>query len=89
MHLMLEYTDRAVVLADGQLLTDDTPARVLTDPETADRASLKKTSLYDLALGCDIDEPYLLVERFIDYERTLREEAKSVGSGFPGEEAAL
>ena len=89
MHLMLEYTDRAVVLADGQLLTDDTPARVLTDPETADRATLKKTSLYDLALGCGIDEPYLLVERFIDYERTLRAEAKSVGSGFPGEEAAL
>jgi len=73
MHLMLEYTDRALVLADGQLLTDDTPARVLTDPEIAERAYLKQTSLYDLALKCGIERPYELVERFIDYERTERE----------------
>ena len=31
MHLMLEYTNRAIVVADGQLLTIDTPAKVLTD----------------------------------------------------------
>lgn len=31
MHLMLEYTDRAVVIADGVLLADTTPAQVLTD----------------------------------------------------------
>ena len=30
MHLMLEYTDRAIVLADGQLIMDSTPAKVLT-----------------------------------------------------------
>ena len=81
MHLMLEYTDRAIVLADGHLLTDDTPAKVLTDPETADKAALKKTSLYDLALGCGIEEPYQLVERFIDYERSAREEAISRRNG--------
>ncbi len=69
MHLMLEYTDRAVVLCDGQLLRDDTPAKVLTDIETAEKACLKKTSLYDLAIACDIEKPYELVERFISYER--------------------
>ncbi|MDO4284510.1 MAG: ABC transporter ATP-binding protein [Eubacteriales bacterium] len=69
MHLMLEYTDRAVVIADGQLITDDTPARVLTDESIADRAYLKKTSLYDLALRCGIGEPSEFVERFIAYER--------------------
>ena len=95
MHLMLEYTDRAIVLADGHLLTDDTPAKVLTDPETADRAYLKKTSLYDLALGCGIEKPYELVERFIDCERTLRDtamaERDSVREESPahGEGAAL
>ena len=73
MHLMLEYADRAVVIADGQLLADDTPARVLTNEKIADKAYLKKTSLYDLALRCKIDDPADFVEFFIRYERMLRE----------------
>ena len=58
MHLMLEYTNRAVVIADGRLL--------------ADSAYLKKTSLYDLAVRCGIAEPTQFVERFIGYERQMR-----------------
>lgn len=73
MHLMLEYTDRAVVLAEGRLLADDTPARILTDEVTADKACLKKTSLYDLAGKCGIPEPDEFVNRFIGYERMQRE----------------
>lgn len=69
MHLMLEYTDRAIVLADGQMIADDTPARILTNEEISDRAYLKKTSLYDLALKCGIGEPDQFAERFIAYER--------------------
>ena len=72
MHLMLEYTDRAIVIADGQLIADDTPANVLTDEAVADRAYLKKTSLYDLALRCGIEDAPGLVERFIHYERQVR-----------------
>ena len=71
MHLMLEYTDRAIVIADGELLADDTPARVLTNEELANKAYLKKTSLYDLALKCGIDEPSALVDRFIYFERKM------------------
>ena len=44
MHLMLEYADRAVVLADGRLIADDTPAKVLTNEDIASKAYLKKTS---------------------------------------------
>ncbi len=72
MHLMLEYTDRAVVIADGHLIADDTPASVLTNETIADKAYLKKTSLYDLAVGCGIDNPSEFVERFITYERENR-----------------
>lgn len=72
MHLMLEYTDRAIVIADGQLIADDTPANVLTDEEVADRAYLKKTSLYDLALRCGIEDAPGFVKRFIHYERQVR-----------------
>ena len=69
MHLMLEYTDRAVVLAGGQLITDDTPAKVLTDEAVADKAYLKKTSLYDLALKAGFEDPSEFCDRFIAYER--------------------
>ena len=71
MHLMLEYTDRAIVIADGKMLADDTPAHILTNEEISDRAYLKKTSLYDLAVKCDIAEPTAFVERFIRYEREV------------------
>lgn len=71
MHLMLEYTDRAIVISDGQLVADDTPAKVLTNEAIADKAYLKKTSLYDLALKCDIASPSSFVERFIYYEREV------------------
>lgn len=72
MHLMLEYTDRAIVIADGHLIADDTPAKVLTNEVIADKAYLKKTSLYDLAVNCQIDDPSEFVERFITYEREHR-----------------
>ena len=71
MHLMLEYTDRAIVIADGKMLAGDTPAHILTNEEISDRAYLKKTSLYDLAVKCDIAEPTAFVERFIQYEREV------------------
>ena len=71
MHLMLEYTDRAIVIAEGKMLADDTPAHILTNEEISDRANLKKTSLYDLAVKCDIAEPTAFVERFIQYEREV------------------
>lgn len=71
MHLMLEYTDRAIVIADGKMLADDTPAHILTNEEISDRAYLKKTSLYDLALRCGIYEPSAFVECFIQYEREV------------------
>lgn len=72
MHLMLEYTNRAIVLADGKLLADDLPSRVLTNEEITNAAYLKKTSLYDLAKRCGIEKPYEFVQNFIEYERMLR-----------------
>lgn len=77
MHLMLEYTTRAVVISDGHLLADDTPAAVLTGEELADRAYLKRTSLYDLAVGCGIDDADGFTECFIRYERTHRNGTKA------------
>ncbi len=75
MHLMLEYTDRAIVIADGKLLADSTPAKVLTDRSLCAQAALKETSLYHLAVRCGIEDPSALCERFILYERAHRDSA--------------
>ncbi len=72
MHLMLEYTRRAIVIADGQLICDDSPARVLTDPAIIQPASLKETSLLTLSQRAGIGDPLSFVQRFIDYEREQR-----------------
>lgn len=74
MHLMLEYTRRTIVLCDGKVVTDSTPAKVLTNDEVIDKASLKRTSLYDLALRLELDSPDTFVESFILYDRKVRNE---------------
>ena len=68
MHLMLEYADRAIVFSDGRIIADKSCADVLTDDDIIEKASLKKTSLYNLAVKCNIDEPTQFVEHFINYE---------------------
>ena len=72
MHLMLEYCRRAVVFADGAVIADASPADILTDPDVVARASLKATSLYELAVRCDISDPRAFVRRFIEYDREAR-----------------
>jgi energy-coupling factor transport system ATP-binding protein len=72
MHLMLEYTDRAIVIADGELIANDTPAKILTNEAIAEKAYLKKTSLYDLALQCGIEDVSGFAERFIYCEREIK-----------------
>lgn len=76
MHLMLEYTDRALVIADGKLIDDDTPSAILTNEEIANKAYLKKTSLYDLAIRCGIEQSSEFVDRFIYYEKKIRNNSK-------------
>ena len=72
MHLMLEYTDRAIVISDGHVIADGKSSVILTDEKITEEASLKKTSLYDLALKCGIEKPDELVDVFIHFERERR-----------------
>ena len=71
MHLMLEYTSRSLVFADGHKIADTTPEALFADPELLKKASLKETSLYDLAKRCDLPaESY--IRAFIEYDREVR-----------------
>lgn len=72
MHLMLEYTDRAIVISDGHVIADGRSSVILTDEKITEKASLKKTSLFDLAVKCGIQNPEELVDRFICFEREKR-----------------
>ncbi len=72
MHLMLEYTPRALVFSDGQLIADCRASQVLCDPSLVARAALKETSLFTLANRCEITPPESFVERFIHEDREVR-----------------
>lgn len=72
MHLMLEYTNRGIVLSEGVKLMDDSAANVLTDDKIIKAANLKETSLYELALKAELKNPREFVQRFIDYDRRVR-----------------
>jgi energy-coupling factor transport system ATP-binding protein len=74
MHLMLEYAVRAVVLSEGSCVADAEPFDVLTDEGIIEKASLKRTSLYDIAVKAGIPDPRSFVSRYIRYDRRRRPE---------------
>lgn len=72
MHLMLEYTPRAIVFHGGKVIADKSAAEVLNDPDIVKTAHLKETSLYHLAQVCGIADPVELTRRFIARDREVR-----------------
>lgn len=55
MQLMLDYSDRALVMVDGELIADTDPASLLSNPELLLKANLKETSIFKLAKKLDVD----------------------------------
>jgi len=76
MHLMLEYTTRAVVLSDGECIAVKEPFEILTDDNIIKKANLKRTSLYELALNAGLKDPQGFVGRYIKFDRNQREQHK-------------
>jgi energy-coupling factor transport system ATP-binding protein len=72
MHLMLEYTPRAIVLAGGRMIADTAASFILTDGQVIKEANLKETSLFHLAELAGIPDGTHFVQGFIDYERKLK-----------------
>ena len=80
MHLMLEYTPRAIAFSEGRLIADTSAAEILCDSALVDQAALKETSLFTLAKRCGIDAPVAFVERFIDHDREVRSHGSEHGA---------
>lgn len=76
MHLMTEYTNRSIVIHGGEVIADCKPSQLLTNPELVRKASLRESSLFDVALALNMEEPFVLVERFIQYERRVARHGK-------------
>ncbi|TDL61142.1 ABC transporter ATP-binding protein [Rhodococcus qingshengii] len=72
MHLMLEYTIRAIVISEGQKVKEDEPANILTDEDVIRLANLNETSLYQLAKKADFFDQRDFVKRFIHFDRRTR-----------------
>ncbi len=72
MHLMLEYTPRAIVFNAGQVIADRSAAEVLNSPEIVEAAHLKETSLYHLCARCGIADAEEFTRRFIARDREVR-----------------
>ena len=72
MHLMLEYTPRAIVFNAGQVIADKSAAEVLNSPEIVEAAHLKETSLYHLSQACGIADAEEFTRRFISRDREVR-----------------
>ena len=75
MHLMLEYTPHAIVIAGGEKIGDDSAVAILTDAAMAERANLKLTSLYELAQKARLNDPQGFVRQFIDHEEDSKHES--------------
>lgn len=69
MHLMLEYTSRSLAFAKGKLIADTTPIELLTNQALIKEASLKRTSLYDLAKHYNLPNPNKFVQAYINFEQ--------------------
>lgn len=69
MHLALEYTPRAIVMADGKLLKDDFTSNIFSNEELLKKANLKQTSLYNLAKMANIQNIPGFIEGFIQDEK--------------------
>ena len=71
MHLAIEYTDRAIVFADGKCIADAPVFTVLSNEGLIEQANLKQTSLVLLAKQAGID-PESYIRHFIEIEREER-----------------
>ncbi|HEM5232755.1 TPA: ABC transporter ATP-binding protein [Streptococcus suis] len=71
MQLMLDYSDRAVVVVDGQIIEDTSPAEILSDDTVIERANLKETSIFHLAERLGVN-PLELTTFYMQEERRGR-----------------
>lgn len=67
MQLMLEYSDRSIVVSNGEIIADCSPVALFNQNAILEKANLKKTSLFELAKKLAVD-PIVLTHYYIEKE---------------------
>lgn len=65
MQLMLEYSDRCLVVVEGEIIADDKPVTILNQKDLLESANLKQTSLYTLGQKLSSD-PVEVTQYYIE-----------------------
>ena len=65
MQLMLEYSDRCLVVVEGKVIADDNPVTILNQKGLLESANLKQTSLYTLGQKLSSD-PVEVTQYYIE-----------------------
>lgn len=65
MQLMLEYSDRCLVVVEGKIIADDNPVTILNQKDLLEPANLKQTSLYTLGQKLSSD-PVEVTQYYIE-----------------------
>ena len=65
MQLMLEYSDRCLVVVEGKVIADDKPVTILNQKDLLESANLKQTSLYTLGQKLSSD-PVEVTQYYIE-----------------------
>lgn len=75
MQLMLDYSDRALVVSDGQILADLSPVELFTHPDILQEANLKETSIFALANRLGMDPlaltQFYMQRKGVDHEASI------------------
>ena len=75
MQLMLDYSDRALVVSDGKILADLSPAELFTHPDILQEANLKETSIFALANRLGMDPlaltQFYMQQKGVDHESSI------------------
>ncbi|MDD7304979.1 MAG: ABC transporter ATP-binding protein [Peptoniphilaceae bacterium] len=74
MHLIQEYTNRSIVIGEGKILRDLSPAELFTDENLLEKANLATTSLYKLGNLLENISSKDFIESFIANERARKNE---------------
>lgn len=72
MYLMLEYSDKVIVISDGEKIAEGTSEEIISNDEVIKKGNLLAPSIYNLAKKLNIESPKDFIEDFINYDRKER-----------------
>ncbi|OFK22075.1 hypothetical protein HMPREF2829_00120 [Aerococcus sp. HMSC072A12] len=71
--VLLAYTRRCLVMAEGEIIADTDPVHVTSNEDLVDQAALRESSLSVFAKRIGLVDPYAFIRKFMDYDREVQQ----------------